>query len=130
MVSDKAKDHFDFVIDDDLIYNLPNSPDRWPDKGNGARKDPKDAPPIKRVSLDRVFIATQGYVGPSTVENYIEALKRGASMPPVAAIKCKDGIIVWNGHHRLAAHRAAGRKTIKVRYWAEVDDTFTDKAEA
>jgi ParB-like chromosome segregation protein Spo0J len=41
-------------------------------------------------------------------------------MPPVAAIKCPDGIIVWNGHHRLAAHRLAGRKTIKVRYWHEI----------
>src|SRR5688500_17267819 len=117
----KTADHFDFVIDDDVIYNMPNSPDRWPDLGNGACEEPDDVPPIKRVRTNRVFIATQPCVSENQVERYTNDLKDGASMPPVAAIKCKDGIIVWNGHHRLSAHRLAGRKTIKVRFWAEID---------
>ncbi len=119
-------DHFDFVIDDNYIYKMPNSPDRWPDEGNGAEEDPEDAPPIVRVRTDKVFVATQPMVYSSNVRRYADDLKRGACMPPVAAIKCKDGVIVWNGHHRCAAHRLAGRKTIKLRYWAELDLTVEE----
>lgn len=127
-ISPRCQDHFDCVIDDDLIYRLPNSPDRWPDPGNGGC-EPDDPPPTVRVRTDRVFIATQPRVIVSDVENYTYALKNGANMPPLAAIKCPDGIIVWNGHHRLAAHRLAGRKTVKVRFWAEVNQSFADKFE-
>lgn len=120
-ISHKTADHFDFVIDGQHISKLPNSPDRWPDKGNGADKDPDDPPPTKIIPTSTVFIATQPSVSEYSVERYVNDLRNGASMPPIAGIKTPDGVIVWNGHHRLAAHRLAGRKTIKVRFWAEID---------
>lgn len=119
-ISGRTKDHFDHVINDNVIYSLPDSPDRWPDAGNGG-EEPDDPPRTIRVSTGKVFIATQPTVREHTVEGYVEDLKNGACMPPVAAIKCPEGYIVWNGHHRLTAHRLAGRKTIKLRIWAKID---------
>lgn len=119
-VSSRTKDYFDFVIDDDLIYKLPDSPDRWPDEGNGG-DEPDDPPPTVEVKTSCVFVATQEGVSECNVRSYATAIKNGADMPPVAAIKCKDGIIVWNGHHRFSAHKLAQSETIKVRYWAELD---------
>jgi hypothetical protein len=114
------------VIDGEYIYNLPNSPDRWPDVGNGADCDPDNTPPTYKVRTNKVFIATQPSVSGHTVERYASDLKNGVDMPPLAAIKCKGGVIVWNGHHRLSAHRLAGRKTIPVRYWAEIETTVEE----
>jgi hypothetical protein len=118
--------HFDHVIKDDIIYGMPNSPDRFPDVGNDASEDPEDAPPIVRVPLTRKFIATQPEVRASTVTRYRDDLRAGACFPPVAALKCKGGYLVWNGHHRFSAHRAAGRKTIKLRIWATIDLTVEE----
>jgi hypothetical protein len=121
-----AKDTFDFVISDRYIYGLPDAPDRWPDTGNGASEEPDDPPPTIEVPVNEYFIATQRTVSAWTVDDYVTALNGGADMPPVAAIKCTDGIIVWNGHHRLSAHRLAGKETIKVRIWAEIDQSVKD----
>jgi hypothetical protein len=124
-VSSDTEDFFDAVVNDDYIYESPNCPDRWPDSGNDGYDYP-GMPPIKYVSMSRTFIASQPEVSPSTVARYARNLAFGAKMPPVAAIKCKDGIIVWNGHHRFCAHRLAGKKTIPVRFWAEFNENIIE----
>ena len=127
-VSYRTKDHFDFVISENLIYSLPNSPDRCPDEGNGGY-EPDDPPPTELVPTNQVFIATQPEVSEKTVARYAHDLKCGAEMPPVAGIKCPDGIIVWNGHHRLSAHRLAGKEYVPVRFWAEIEQSVLPYAE-
>ena len=125
-LGDFCSSHFDYVIKDDIIYQMPDSPDRFPDVGNDASKDPDNLPPVVRVPTSRKFIASQKEVVGSTVYRYKTQLEAGDCFPPVAAIKCRGGYIVWNGHHRFSAHRAAGRKTIKLRIWATIDMTVED----
>jgi hypothetical protein len=126
-VSPHCEDHFDFVIDDGYVYRLPDSPDRWPDVGNGAEEDPEEPPKIEYIPTDKVFIASQPEVREYSVREYAQDLINGDVMPPICAIKTSDGnVIVWNGHHRAAAHRLANKKTIPVRFWYELDiDTDT-----
>ena len=126
----RCREVFDHVINDNYIYNLPDSPDRWPEAGcDNPAGDPADCPPIRNISTKRVFVATQPSVSELTVRQYKNDLLNGAKMPPVAAIKCKDGVIVWNGHHRLSAHRLAGKKTVPVRYWGTIDKTVKELVE-
>jgi hypothetical protein len=125
-ISGKTRDYFDAVIDDDVIYDLPNSPYRWPDSGNGGYDEP-GMPRIYHVSISREFIATQPGVSTSNVQSILRSLHEGEQMPPLAAIRCGKKVIVWNGHHRLCAHRLAGRKTVPVRFWGEIDCSVVER---
>lgn len=62
----------------------------------------------------------------STVQRYREAYEAGAIMPPIVVFNEEgtERYIVADGHHRLAAARAAGMKTI------EVDLRHGDEADA
>jgi hypothetical protein len=105
---------------------LPNSPDRWPDSGNGGC-DHQGMPRIYHVSTKRTFIATQPGVQEYNVRSIAEGILGGDKMPPVAAIKCGKRVIVWNGHHRLCAHRLTGQKTVPVRFWGEIDCSVVEE---
>lgn len=128
-ISAYTKDHFDFVVNGGVIYDHENCPDRWPDKGNGAYcdQDPEDAPEIEWVDPTReTLVATQDEVSVDNVEYCLKGVQSGADLPPVVAIRCKDGLIVWNGHHRSTAHRVAKSKKMKVRIWATFDETVEE----
>lgn len=129
LVSSYTKDYFDLVVNDSYIYDHPCCPNRWPDVGNGAGTDNdiesddeiENCPPIEYISTKEFFIASQPEVSEYSVRSYTAAIKRGCVMPPVAGIRCRDGIIVWNGHHRLCSHRLAGADYVPVRIWATFD---------
>jgi hypothetical protein len=48
---------------------------------------------------------------------YIDNLRYSEAMHEPITLKRQDkGYIVWDGHHRLAAHHMAGRQFIKMRW--------------
>lgn len=72
----------------------------------------------KRIRVDQgTFRATQTKMSRSTVEHYAGAKvmkDRYGGRPEV--IKRGDEHVVWNGHHRIAAARRKGQKTMTVDY--------------
>lgn len=60
-----------------------------------------------------------------TVETLVEELKRnGQFRKPITVSPDDDDdtLTVWNGHHRLLAHKIVGNKEVKVQYgWADED---------
>lgn len=79
---------------------------------------------ISMVAVDKIEfrpeIQTRAEINEQTVADYKVALENGAKFPPieVAYIGANGGLAVVSGHHRLLAHRAAGRDKIEcdVRY--------------
>jgi uncharacterized ParB-like nuclease family protein len=54
------------------------------------------------------------------VTRYRQALRRGDTFPPIWVIKHRPGLYeLFDGYHRLHAHRLEGRKTIQIRVVVE-----------
>lgn len=74
---------------------------------------------VVEVRTDRIAIVpelqTRVAIDEGTVEDYRLALENGAKFPPIDIARLgPDGkLAVVSGHHRLLAHRAAGRQEIK-----------------
>ena len=66
------------------------------------------APNMYRGSVDRMIAAE----GP-----YLENLRYSEAMSIPIMLKRQDkGYVVWDGHHRRAAHHMAGRQFINVKW--------------
>jgi hypothetical protein len=52
--------------------------------------------------------------GRFVVEKYVEWVRRGSAIPPIRVLETERGTLrVTDGHHRIAAAQALGRRTIK-----------------
>lgn len=122
-ISRRIDDHFDYVLDESAYDTISRLCSRWPDVANDCEsgKDPDNVPEVVEIPTDEVFIATQEYIHTDEAAAYArDAYYTDAEFPPIVVVRCPTGNIVWNGHHRLTAHRLAGRPTIRCRVWGEL----------
>lgn len=91
----------------------------------------KRRPKTSMVAVDRIEfrpeIQTRAEISNETVDDYKVALENGAKFPPieVAYIGADGGLAVVSGHHRLLAHRAAGRDKIECDVRHEIKNIAT-----
>jgi ParB-like chromosome segregation protein Spo0J len=70
------------------------------------------------MTIDIAMLVTREQPDPRKTERYAALLRAGSPLPPVAVLpysKAWNGQQRWllvDGHHRLAAHKAAGCLTI------------------
>jgi hypothetical protein len=80
-------------------------------------------PTRRRIRLDRPMRAGQADMYQEPYEHYLKNPRKtfkGFEQPTPEVLRYKNENIVWTGHHRIAAARKRGQKTMSVNY-QEVD---------
>ncbi len=72
---------------------------------------------IRRVKIERVLDLLRVSHAPDVIQAYTEAMRAGASFPPVSVIPFGRRYIITDGHKRFNACRALGLEEIEVEIW-------------
>lgn len=79
--------------------------------------------PIKEILRDATFQVRQK-LDKVTVHKYANVYKSGSTMPPVKVARIKDGLVLTDGWHRIAALESLGKITVR----AQVVETTAKEA--
>jgi hypothetical protein len=94
----------------------PTSPADSPPKGDPV-PEPDDGElrevPIDELVIDRELQCRES-INELTVEEYLQAMKRGDKFPPLLAVRAGKKLLLVEGRHRLEAARRLGLKKVKV----------------
>lgn len=69
--------------------------------------------PIDQIIADSRCQSRTG-IGLALVQEYADAIREGAALPPLATIRANEGYYVYDGFHRLEAYRQVGKKDVAV----------------
>ena len=79
----------------------------------------------RKIQLNRPLRASQPSMDPAAVEFYKNNPRKVYPNPsnrdpwdePPTIVRHRGENLVWTGHHRIAAARQRGQKTMRVNYW-------------
>jgi hypothetical protein len=95
----------------------PTSPADSPPKGDPV-PGPDDGElcevPIDELVIDPKLQCRETMINEDTVEEYLQAMKRGDEFPPLLAVRAGKQLLLVEGRHRLEAARRLGLKKVKV----------------
>jgi hypothetical protein len=122
--------YFDHILDYNETTNFITSggfkkvPDRWHIEESD---DEGERPPIEDIPLTETFYASQDWISDDNFRDYTEGVKAGDVFPPIIAIHIPEhGYVVWNGHHRFSAHKAAGAESIRAYVYRPTQEEGDD----
>jgi putative chitinase len=97
------------------LSSNPNDMGAYTDDKKEKRYPPKKLP-IKSIKVFEPESKMRSKEGRLNVLNLVAAIQRGERLPPIWVRRHGNGYQVLDGHHRLYAHKVAGKKTI----WARI----------
>ena len=96
------------------------SQDEWSEKTLDTAMHPEVERVQRRISTKAPIHTGQEHIYPDVVEEYASRGKRAAASRRGDRAEVYDAggkLYMGDGHHRMAAARAAGQKSIRVDYW-------------
>lgn len=68
---------------------------------------------IDKLQVRRDFQARAEGIDGAVLGEYVEAIERGDTLPPVGVLRGEKGaLFLWDGYHRVEAYKRLGRETI------------------
>jgi hypothetical protein len=106
---------YDHISPEQFGFNTMDH-DEWHDIVMGDHGDPTQ----RRIPVDSEIHTGQKGIVPIRVQEYQESRGQKSfmgSMQPVEVVEHQGRLVMGEGHHRLAAARENGQKTIRVHYF-------------